>query len=72
MPVKATVPKTTTNKNYTSRLKGELLALRHALELDEVVVRPISRQHRACVLEVLAFCLALERLLARVEEPIGQ
>ena len=53
-------------------LKCELLTLRHTLELDEVVVRAISRQQRTCMLEVLSLRFALERLLAGVEEPVGQ
>ena len=53
-------------------LKCELLTLRHTLELDEVIVRAISRQQRTCMLEVLALRFALERLLAGVEEPVRE
>ena len=60
------------SRRRTSPLEGERLALWHALELDELVVGAVGRQHGAGVLEVLALCLALERLHGGVVEPVGE
>ena len=44
---------------------------RHTLELDQIVVGAVRGEERAGVLKVLTLGVALERLLARPEEPIG-
>ena len=44
---------------HLAHSEGVLLAGRHPLELDEVVVGAVSRHQRAGVLEVLALGLAL-------------
>ena len=45
---------------------------RHTLELDQIVVGAVGGEQCVGVLEVLALGVALKRLLARLEEPIGQ
>ena len=44
---------------------------RGTLKLDQVVVGAVRGEERAGVLKVLTLGVALERLLARPEEPIG-
>ena len=70
-PTNPTTPLQLSTPPPSLRLEGERLALWHALELDELIVGAIGRQHRASVLEVLALRLALERLQRGLVEPVG-
>jgi hypothetical protein len=45
---------------------------RRTFELDQVVVGAVGGEEGSGVLEVLAFRLALERLVARLEKPVGE
>ena len=68
MPPPPTPPPTACSRGH----EVEHLALRHALELDEVVARAVGRHQRAGVLEVLALGLALARLLDGLAVPVRE
>ena len=53
-------------------LNGNYVPRRRPLELDQVVVSAVGGEEGAGMLEVLALRVALQRLVARLEEPVSE